>query len=239
MTQKPYIYENVIKKIKPGWVDFFECNKEKLENILEKVNQDLENNKIFPFSKDLFRALFYFEPTDIKLILLGQDPYINSEIINNEIKPQACGLSFSVLKCHKKIPPSLVNIYKEIKSCYPEATIPTNGSLRRWVKKENILLLNSALTVIEGKSNTHQKLWANFTDDLIKFISEKNKQTMFLLMGNFAIGKSKLIDTKKHKIFTTAHPSPLSAYRFFGCNIFREINNYLESKNIESINWFN
>jgi uracil-DNA glycosylase len=234
MTQKEYIYENVIKKIKSGWLDFFDNNKERLENILEKVNQDLENNIIFPFSKDIFRSLFYFEPTEIKLVLLGQDPYINSEI-----KPQACGLSFSVPKCHKKIPPSLVNIYKEIKSCYPETTIPKHGSLRRWAKKENILLLNSALTVIKGKSNSHQKLWGNFTDDLIKFISEKNKQTIFLLMGNFAIKKSNLIDTTKHKIFTTAHPSPLSAYRFFGCNIFKEINNYLESKNIESINWFN
>ena len=113
--------------------------------------------------------------------------------------PQACGLSFSVPRIHKKIPPSLQNIFKEIKNSYSDYQIPSNGCLKRWAKKEKILLLNSALTVIEGKSNSHAKLWSNFTDNLIKFISENNDRTIFLLMGNFAINKEKLIDNNKHK----------------------------------------
>jgi uracil-DNA glycosylase len=169
---------------------------------------------------------------------MGQDPYIGYEIINNIKIPQACGLSFSVPKSHKKIPPSLQNIFKEIKNCYPDYEIPKHGSLKRWVKKEKILLLNAALTVIEGKSNSHAELWTSFTDKLIKYISEKNNKTIFLLMGNFAIKKEYLIDTKKHKVFRTVHPSPLSANRgFFGCNIFKIINEYLIENNQEPINW--
>ena len=171
-------------------------------------------------------------------MLLGQDPYINSEIIDKKKIPQACGLSFSVPKTHKKIPPSLQNIFKEIKNCYPGYIIPKDGSLIRWVKEENILLLNSALTVIEGKSNSHSLLWSDFTNKLIKFVSDKNEKTIFLLMGSFAINKSSLIDITKHKIFTCKHPSPLSAYKgFFGSNIFKKINDYLIENNIEIINW--
>ena len=225
-----------MNKVHPGWLPFFDENKKDLEEIFSKINYD--NETIFPKKKYIFRALFYNSPQDIKLVLLGQDPYINSEIIDDKKIPQACGLSFSVPKTHKKIPPSLQNIFKEIKNCYPEYIIPQNGSLTRWVKEENILLLNSALTVIEAKSNSHALLWLNFTNKLIKFVSDKNEKTIFLLMGSFAINKSSLIDTTKHKIFTCTHPSPLSAYRgFFGSNIFKKINDYLVENNIEIINW--
>jgi uracil-DNA glycosylase len=225
-----------MNKVHPDWIPFFDENKKDLDEILSKINYDSET--IFPKKKYIFRALFYNSPQDIKLVLLGQDPYINSEIIDNKIIPQACGLSFSVPKTHKKIPPSLQNIFKEIKNCYPEYIIPQNGSLTRWAKKENILLLNSALTVIEGKSNTHALIWADFTNKLIKFVSDNNDKTVFLLMGSFAINKSSLIDTNKHKIFTCIHPSPLSAYRgFFGSNIFKKINDHLTENNIEIINW--
>ena len=232
-------YDDVIKRIHPDWLSFFNDNKEELINILGKINQDIKDNKtIFPLPKDLFRTLFYFSPKETKLVLLGQDPYINSEQHNGNKVPQACGMSFGVPKCHKKIPPSLVNIFKEIKNCYPDSTIPNHGFLKRWVRQEKILLLNSALTVIESKSNSHQSLWGSFTDKLIKFISNQSPHTVFLLMGNFAIGKSKLIDTTKHKIFTTVHPSPLSAFSgFFGCGVFKKINEYLESKNISPIIW--
>ena len=99
-------------------------------------------------------------------------------------------------------------------------------------------MLNSALTVIEGKSNSHSLLWSDFTNKLIKFVSDKNEKTIFLLMGSFAINKSSLIDITKHKIFTCKHPSPLSAYKgFFGSNIFKKINDYLIENNIEIINW--
>jgi len=222
----------MLKKIHSGWLSFIEDNKEELEEILSKIYFD--DKIIYPNKKDIFRTLFYFDVKDTKLVILGQDPYINEY---NDI-PQAHGLSFSVPKSHKKIPPSLQNIFKEIKNCYPDYNIPKHGSLKRWVKKEKIVLLNSALTVVKGESNSHQHLWNGYTDKLIKFISNTNDKTIFLLMGNFAINKNKLIDTNKHKIFTCKHPSPLSAYSgFFGSNIFKNINDYLEECDKEKIRW--
>lgn len=233
-----YELDKVTKKVHPGWNDFFNANSKELEYILNQVNKSGESSVIFPHPKQLFRTLFYFSPEDTKLVILGQDPYIGSEIHDNDKIPQACGFSFSVPKVHNLIPPSLKNIYKELANSHPDFIIPTHGFLKRWVRKENILLLNSALTVVEKKSNSHQDLWTGFTDKLIKYISDTSPNTIFLLMGNFAIGKSKLIDTDKHKIFTTVHPSPLSASRgFFGCNVFKKINDYLESQNTQPINW--
>lgn len=217
---------NCFDKIHPEWTEFIDENKELINNILEKVYQN--NDEIYPNKKDIFRCLFYFGPSEIKLVLLGQDPYIGYEMINNKKVPQACGLSFSVPTKHKKIPPSLQNIFKEIQNSYPEYKIPTNGSIKRWTKEEKILLLNASLTVIAGKSNSQYQLWQVLTDNLIKYISEKNNKTIFLLMGAFAQKKQYLIDTNKHKIFTCVHPSPLSAHKgFFGCEIFKKINNYL------------
>lgn len=233
-----YEFKQVTEKVHPGWKEFFKANATELENILTQVNKSGESNIVFPYPYQLFRTLFYFPPEETKLVLLGQDPYIGSEVDADEKIPQACGFSFGVPKSHKKIPPSLKNIYKEINSCYPDFVIPSHGFLKRWVQKERILLLNSALTVIEKKSNSHQALWVDFTEKLIKFISEKSPHTVFLLMGNFAIGKAKLVDSTKHKIFTTVHPSPLSASNgFFGSGVFAQINNYFQSKNIEPINW--
>lgn len=227
-----YQYENVVKKIHPEWLPFFTEHEKDLTNILESVNKI--NTIIYPNEKDLFRALFYHSPNDIKILIIGQDPYISEE---NGI-PQAMGLSFSVPKTHKKIPPSLKNIFKEIKNCYPDYNIPIHGSLERWVNDERILLLNSALTVSAGKSNSQASIWTNFTDKLINWFQEKNTGCIFLLMGAFAQKKANFIDTKKHKIFSTIHPSPLSAYNgFFGCNVFKKINEYLETTNQEPINW--
>ena len=226
---------NLLEKIHPEWLPFFEENIKEIEEIIEKV--DYENNIVFPKKKKIFKTFFYSSPKEIKLVLLGQDPYINSENVNNKKVPQACGLSFSVPKTHK-VPPSLQNIYKEIKNCYPEYEIPKNGDLSRWVKEENILLLNSALTVLEGKSNSHANLWGSFTDKIIKYISKENDKTIFLLMGNFAINKAILVDMNKHKVFSCVHPSPLSASKgFFGCTVFKRINEYLISIQKEPINW--
>jgi len=222
----------MLENINSGWQECINNNLDNLNFIISRI--DFDNEIIYPRKEHIFRALFYFPPEEIKLVILGQDPYISEE---SNI-PQACGLSFSVPKCHKKIPPSLKNIFKEIKNSYPEYIIPEHGSLERWIKEEKILLLNAALTVIKGKSNSHAKLWSSFTNNLIKFISEKNESTIFLLMGNFAINKSKLIDITKHKIFKTVHPSPLSAYNgFFNSNIFKEINNHLFKENKEIIKW--
>jgi len=189
----------MLDNINEGWKEFINNNLSDFHFIMSQI--DFDNEIIYPKKENIFRTLFYFPPEETRLIILGQDPYISEELSI----PQACGLSFSVPKCHKKIPPSLKNIFKEIKNCYPEYKIPDNGCLEHWVKEENILLLNCSLTVIKGKSNVHAKLWSTFTDNLIKFISDKNKSTIFLLMGNFAINKSKLIDTTKHKIFTPLH----------------------------------
>jgi uracil-DNA glycosylase len=233
-----FTFDQVLQRVNPGWLPFFDTNKAQLIEILNKINNDAKTKTIFPTPDDLFRTLFYFGPDSVKLIILGQDPYIGSETINGQKIPQACGMSFGIPKSHKKIPPSLANIFKEIVNCYPLSVIPKHGFLKNWVVKQNILLLNSALTVIEGKSNSHQVYWSDFTDKLIKFISETSPHTVFLLMGNFAIGKSKLIDTNKHKIFTTVHPSPLSASNgFFGCKVFVAINDYLTTKNIKPIKW--
>ena len=234
-----YEYNELIKRVHPEWLSFFENNRAELENILNLVNADLLNGKtIYPYPQNVFRTLYYFGPKDIKLVLLGQDPYINAEIYDDQTIPQACGMSFGVPKIHKKIPPSLSNIFTEIKNCYPDSKIPKHGFLKRWICKEKMLLLNSALTVIAGKSNSHKDLWSSFTDKLIEFISRENKNTIFLLMGNFAINKSNLIDINKHKIFTTVHPSPLSASKgFFGCKVFIKIDEYLKSKNKKSIKW--
>jgi len=229
----------ILDKVNSEWLPFFNDNREELEDIMCKINfNKIDFNEIiFPNKEDIFRALFYNSPSNIKLLILGQDPYINSEIIDGIKVPQACGLSFSVQPSHKKIPPSLKNIFKEIKNNYPEYIIPNNGDLSRWVIKENIMLLNSALTVVEGKSNSHAKIWINFTDKLIKYISLKNEGMIFLLMGNYAINKIKLIDSK-HKIFECVHPSPLSANRgFFGCNVFKKINEYLVENNKDPIKW--
>ncbi len=158
-----YELDKVTKKVHPGWNTFFDANSKELEYILNQVNKSGESNVIFPNPSQLFRTLFYFPPEDTKLIILGQDPYIGSEIHDNDKIPQASGFSFSVPKVHKHIPPSLKNIYKELANSYPDFIIPTHGFLKRWVRKENIILLNSALTVVEKKSNSHQALWASFT----------------------------------------------------------------------------
>jgi uracil-DNA glycosylase len=181
-----------MENIHVGWKSFIDENKDKIEIILNKVYED-KKLTIYPKKEDIFKTLFYFPPEEIKLVLLGQDCYHGFEILDDNKIPQACGLAFSVSKKIKKIPPSLQNIYKELKNCVDDFIIPKHGSLKRWIKEEKILLLNSALTVIEKTPNSHATLWMQLTDDLIKFISEKNNKTIFLLLGAFAQKKETLI----------------------------------------------
>jgi uracil-DNA glycosylase len=234
-----YDIKNVHLLFPEFWSEIFNDNKEELINIFNKINNDIVNGyRIFPFQHNIFKVFEMIKPNEIKLVIIGQDPYINSIIYNDIIIPQANGIAFSVHECHK-IPPSLLNIFKEIKNCYPNYNIPTNGCLERWIIEEKIFLLNASLTVIENKSNSHNKYWINFTDKILEYISENNNEVIFLLMGNFAVNKisnnNKLL---KHKIFTTSHPSPLSCYKnFLGSNVFKNINLYLESKNKIAIKW--
>lgn len=226
-----YVYNKLIERVHPEWLPFFEENKDELLFIINELNK--MKTIIYPRRKDIFRALYYHSPKDIKLLILGQDPYINE--IN--CKPEAMGLSFSVPKCHAKIPPSLKNIFTEIKNSYPNFNIPKHGLLKKWARKEKILLLNSALTVNKGLSNSHAKLWGKFTDKLIEWFQNNNDKCIFLLMGKFAQSKSKFIHDK-HMIFNCVHPSPLSAYNgFFGSNVFKDINEYLKTNNINHISW--
>ena len=224
------------KNIHEGWIPFFDKNNDLLISIFNKVYFN-ETKTIFPKIKNIFRIFKYMGPEEIKVLLLGQDPYIGSENVDGEKIPQAEGLSFSVPKSHKKIPPSLKNIYKEIKNSYPDFEYK-NGNLKRWVKKEYIFLLNSSLTVIEGNSNSHQKYWSEFTDKVIKYINDQNDGMVFLLMGANAISKKKLIDSEKHDIITCVHPSPLSANRgFFNSKVFEKTNEFLENKSIDPVKW--
>jgi uracil-DNA glycosylase len=188
---------------------------------------------IYPPTSDIFRV-FQIPVSDIKIVILGQDPYHG--------KGQANGLSFSVNK-GIKIPPSLSNIFKEICTEFPDRNyIYDHGDLSRWSEEEGIFLLNSALTVIESKPSSHIKLWEEFTDDVIKFIShsgvncEKPHNIIFLLLGNFAQSKSKYIASGQHNIIKAVHPSPLSAYNgFFGSGVFKQVELLLGSQ----INWQN
>lgn len=226
----------VLKDVKTSWLEFW-VNIFNKYDILNQLEILYDNKIIYPNKENILEAFKYFEIDDTKLVILGQDPYINSKIIDNVNVPQAMGLSFSVPE-GINIPPSLKNIFKELKNEIPDYKIPDNGNLLNWVINEKILLLNTSLTVEKGKSNSHKNLWINITNELIKYISEKNSNTIFLLMGNNAKSKSKLIDNNKHYIINSIHPSPLSAYNgFFNSNIFIQINNILEQNNKVKINW--
>ena len=239
--------DNMLNGVKKSWKKFIEKEMEKdyFQNIFDKINNDQINKKlIFPFPNKVFETLKYTRKSNLKCVIIGQDPYINYQIINNQIVPQAMGMSFSVPE-NVKIPPSLKNIYKELDESLDDFNIPKHGNLSRWVKEEKIILLNATLTVIEGKSNSHKKIWEQFTDNLIKYISDKCDNVVFLLWGNFAKSKALLIDFKKHKIISSVHPSPLSArynckgtdMSFFGHNQFNKVNKYLQENNKEEINW--
>ena len=214
-----------IKNVKKSWEPMFKeifDNKEGYE-----LFEYLESRKytVYPKLNLMFNAFTFFELDELKTVFLGQDPYIGYEIHDGEEIEQAMGLSFSVPKEIKRVPPSLKNIYKEIKNSYPDYEIPNHGDLSDWALNKKMLLLNSALTTKKKKSNHHQKKWIEFTDKIIKYISDNCSKVNFLLLGNFAKNKKKLIDSKKHNIICGVHPSPLSAYRgFFNSDIFKKIN---------------
>lgn len=183
---------------------------------------------VYPPSQLIFNA-FNLTPFDkVKVVILGQDPYHNVG--------QAHGLAFSVPNGIMP-PPSLKNIFKELQSDIG-MPIPTNGNLESWAR-EGVLLLNSCLTVRANNPASHQGIgWQRFTDAAIKALSEKKEHIVFLLWGNYAIAKEKLIDTRKHLVLKTVHPSPLSANRgFFGCRHFSQTNIYLSSNGISPIKW--
>ena len=198
----------------------------KLKSFL--VSEIKYHSPVYPAPKNFFQALNLTPFDKIKAVILGQDPYHEPN--------QAHGLSFSVPK-GVKIPPSLVNIYKELQS---DLGIPMhkNGYLKKWAD-EGVLLLNSVLSVRHSQAGSHSKQgWETFTDRIIQCISENRTHCVFLLWGRYAISKSSLIDRSKHLVLTAAHPSPLSAYSgFFGCRHFSKTNDYLIQHGIKPIDW--
>ena len=192
------------------------------------VSNERDINNIFPLEKDIFNAFKATSFLDCKVVILGQDPYHK--------KNQANGLAFSVNQ-NIKTPPSLRNIFKELKSDLGIDNL-NSGYLENW-SKQGVLLLNTTLTVRENEAGSHKGLgWDDFTDTVITKLSNKKEQVIFLLWGNFAQRKSTLIDQKKNIILTAPHPSPLSAYKgFFGCKHFSKTNKLLIQNKQEPINW--
>ena len=201
---------------------------EKYLKIREFLKREYSSHIVYPDMYDLYNCFRYTPLSDIKAVILGQDPYHEPN--------QAHGLCFSVKK-GIALPPSLQNIYKEIKSDLG-ITEPNCGDLTKWAK-EGVLLLNTTLTVREHQANSHSKCgWAWFTDSVIRLISENTQNTVFILWGGNARSKVPLIDQSKHLILQCAHPSPLSAYNgFFGCRHFSKTNEYLKAHGKQPIDW--
>lgn len=184
---------------------------------------------VFPPHEQVFSALSATALDKVKCVILGQDPYHGAR--------QAHGLAFSV-PGKERIPPSLRNIFKELAQEYPEYQIPAHGDLSFWAD-QGVLLLNTVLTVEEGKAHSHARLgWETLTDALMDAINLYTRNTVFMLWGGHAQKKGARLNAQSHCILTAAHPSPLSAYRgFFGCNHFRQANTYLIDKGKVPIDW--
>ncbi len=213
-----------------NWIEFLEdeLESDSFKLILKKVDLERKRFVIFPKNELVFYAFNKTPLSKVKVVILGQDPYHG--------KNQAHGLSFSVPNGIKN-PPSLRNIFKELNSDL-KIPISENGDLTKWTA-QGVLLLNSTLTVREKEAGSHQKLgWESFTDSVISKLSSKKNGIIFLLWGAYAQKKSVLIDTKKHYILKTTHPSPFSAYRgFLGCKHFSKTNELLTKNNQKPINW--
>lgn len=205
-----------------------EFNAEYFSRLKSFLLEEKQKYAIYPPGKQIFSAFNHTFFNEVKLVIIGQDPYHNPG--------QAHGLCFSVPE-GIRIPPSLLNIFKEIRDDlgYP---IPTKGNLEKWAH-QGVLLLNATLTVRANSPGSHQnKGWENFTDAVIKKLSDEHHGLVFLLWGRFAIAKKQLVDLSKHHVLTAPHPSPLSAYAgFFGCRHFSQANEILRMQGKQKIDW--
>lgn len=214
------------------WADIFAQERQKpyFQQTVAFVDKQRAAGKIiYPPPSDVFNAFDLTELDKVKVVILGQDPYHGPH--------QAHGLCFSVLP-QVKTPPSLVNIYKELASDIENFAIPKHGFLQSWAK-QGVLMLNTVLTVEQGQAHSHAKIgWEQFTDTVIRQMSEHRQGIIFLLWGSHAQKKGQLIDKHKHIILTAPHPSPLSAHRgFFGCRHFSKTNQRLIEQGSEPICW--
>lgn len=199
-----------------------------MQSLEEKLRVDYKTKTIYPTPENIFAAFNITSFENVKVVIIGQDPYHGPN--------QAHGLCFSV-QPGIKIPPSLVNIYKEIESDLG-IKMPTHGYLKSWAEN-GVLLLNALLTVEDGKPMSHKNYgWEKFTDRVIDIINEKKENVVFMLWGSPAHAKAKNVDPNKHYVLKSVHPSPLSSYRgYFGCKHFSLCNEFLKSKGITPINW--
>ncbi|MFN8333788.1 MAG: uracil-DNA glycosylase [Cyclobacteriaceae bacterium] len=205
-----------------------EFQKPYFEQLTAFVKSEYQTHTVYPPGKEIFRAFDECDFANVKVVILGQDPYHGPG--------QANGLCFSV---HEgvRVPPSLVNIFKEIHADLGKP-IPASGELERWAE-QGVLLLNATLTVRAASPGSHQnKGWETFTDAVIKKISDEKQNVVFLLWGAYAQKKGEIIDRNKHLVLMSAHPSPFSADRgFFGCKHFSKANAYLKSMGLKEIEW--
>lgn len=206
-----------------------EFQKDYYQNLRKFLIKEYKTQTIYPDMYDIYNAMKYTSYQDVKVVILGQDPYHEPN--------QAHGLSFSVKKGVEP-PPSLKNIFKEINDELGIDNSGKHGELTNWAKS-GVLLLNTVLTVRRGMANSHKdKGWEHFTDRVISLLNEREKPVVFLLWGNNAKAKRKLITGRQHLVLSSAHPSPLSAYHgFFGCGHFAETNKFLEANGMEPVNW--
>ena len=216
--------------IAPGWKECLqdEFEKDYFSNLVQFVKKEYTSNTVYPPGKHIFNAFDQCPFKDVKVVILGQDPYHEPG--------QAHGLCFSV-NDGVQIPPSLINIYKEIQSDLG-LTPPSSGNLQRWAT-QGVLLLNATLTVRAHQAGSHQnKGWELFTDAVIHQLATNKEHLVFLLWGSYAQRKGEFIDKSKHLVLSSAHPSPLSAYRgFFGCKHFSKTNEYLVKNGMDPILW--
>ncbi len=225
------VMENSNLEIEPGWkqalgLEFQQDYMQQLRQFL--VQQKAERKTIFPHSSDWFNALNFTPLDQVKVVVLGQDPYHGPD--------QAHGLCFSV-RPGIRVPPSLVNIYKELQSDLNIAPV-NHGYLESWAR-QGVLLLNSVLTVEQARAGSHQgRGWEQFTDRIIHILNDQHDGLVFMLWGSYAQKKGAFIDRNRHCVLTAPHPSPLSAHRgFLGCRHFSQANSYLQEKGISPVNW--
>ena len=214
------------------WHEALGAEKEQpyFRHIIQSVRQEREAGQIiYPPAADVFNAFKATEFNQVKVVILGQDPYHGAG--------QAHGLAFSV-RPEIDIPPSLVNIYKELADDIPGFSIPQHGCLQHWAE-QGVLLLNTVLTVRAGQAHSHAALgWEQFTDRVITQLNEYREHIVFMLWGSHAQKKGAFIDRRRHLVLSSPHPSPLSAYRgFFGCKHFSQANAYLAAHGTAVIDW--
>ena len=206
-----------------------EMNEPYMTELMSFVDSEYSAGTCYPPRDEIMRAMDLTKLDDVKCVILGQDPYHGPD--------QAMGLAFSVRK-GVKLPPSLKNIYKELQMEYPDYLVPTHGDLTSWAN-QGVLLLNSVLTVREHQPASHAKMgWEKYTDKILQILNNQNRPIVYMLWGNYAQAKGEYLNNPQQLVLKSVHPSPFSARNgFFGCNHFRQCNDFLRSKGLEEIYW--